>query len=957
MGTVNAKAIAMSALLILGSATPLVGSPIDLTARKVLAVVPREGEVSAPRTVVQPTLSNEGFTVPMELTPADLTQSYALRLPRGFAASVRLNGRPVDVDPLRRSDGDYYRLPDHLWSVGPNQLEVIPVDRSRKADVSLAGLLVFSLDGSFEEIHFNQAFAENVPKAPPPADPLQPKIDILHYDCAWVPSLTASSLTSASVTVRARSLEAGLSQCVLDFDPNGGALVVNSVDSGEGTPALAYSVDSTNKKLRITLPAPLAVGDEFVVRIKYAGTPNPTGTFGAPYVRSTHGSPPVTVVYTFSEPYGARQWWPCKDLPDDKASSSVQRIVVPKGQGWQVVSNGKLAAIEDNGANETWVWVNHYPIATYLISFCVSNYTYVSSVYTSRDGLTTMTIAHAIYPENLSVEGSGAVGTREVMNFFADRFGEYPFLDEKYFTASHNSSSGMEHQTCTSMPGGDVMDGMQRRNVHELAHQWFGDKITPMSFDHLWLNEGFATYCEALWDEYKWGRYAFWSRVNGWSVSTTQPVAGPSSDNFSGGAVYRKGAWVLHMLRHIVGEDNFWDIMRTWAQHPVLSYGNAVSDDFEAVAEAVSGVDLTAFFQQWLWRSNSSNPPAQPTYRFQAATSRVGANWQMAITTTQAFSGTPYVMPLDYEIVCQDDTTTIVRVESSHATDVASVDLGVSVPLELDLDPDNWVLKTMGLSMATCSLGKMAVGQPFQYRLQARYGSTPFTWTAGAGLPPGLSLSSSGLISGIPSSVGTYSFNVTVTDNAGSTATTTLVAEVVSAALPPEIIVESRTSSGTKTPAPGYQESGTFADTTSKSGAPGTVASGARYSTQVGAQASFQPAIPVAGFYDIYVTLDDRYTGPNNDAHAAFTIVHDGPNVVGQVYLHPYTPGLRNQWLKIASNVLFQAGAAGTVGGVTLQNLDGDGTGPNPQNRFCADAVKFVYVGAAPTSVDGWQRY
>lgn len=932
-------------------------APLDLSQRKVVFGIPAgEEKLIARATAAAVPVRKPATVFSFDLSEEDRNESFAMRLPTGFAAGVRMNGRSLDVEPLRRSDGDYYRIPDHLLQLGTNVVEIVPMP-TVKTDATLAGTAVFALDGSYEEVHFARAFAENVPKAPPPADPLQPKIDVLHYDCAWVPSLSASVLTSASVTVRARCLESGLTQCVLDFDPNGGALAVSSVDSGPGTSPLAFSVDSTNKKLRITLPRSFAAGEDFVVRVNYSGTPNPSGTFGAPYVRSTHGTPAVAVVYTFSEPYGARQWWPCKDLPDDKASSSVQRIVVPKGQGWQVVSNGKLEQIIDNGATETWVWVNHYPIATYLVSFCVSNYIYVSSVYTSRDNSTTMTIAHAIYPENLSVEGTGAAGTLQVMNFFADRFGEYPFLDEKYYTASHNSSSGMEHQTCTSMPGGDVMDGMQRRNVHELAHQWFGDKITPYSFDHLWLNEGFATYCEALWDEYKWGRYAFWARVNGWSVSTTQSVAGPSSDNFSLGAVYRKGAWVLHMLRNVVGEEKFWEILRTWAQHPAVSYGSAISSDFETVAESVSGMDLTAFFNQWLWRSDSSNPPAQPTYRFKAATSKIGSNWNVAITTTQAISGTPYVMPLDYEFVCQDNSTTIVRVQNSTLSAVNSVDFGASVPLELDLDPDNWVLKTMGLSIATCSLGKLAVGQPFQYRLQARYGSTPYIWSGGSGLPPGLSLSSSGLISGTPTTTGVYSFSVSVTDNSGSSASTTLVAEVVEESLPPEIIVESRTSSGSTTPTPAYQETGTFANTTSKSGAPRTVGSGARYSTDIGAKATFRPAIPVAGYYDVYVTLDDRYTGPNNDANVAFTIQHDGTDITGQIYLHPYTPGLRNQWLKIASNVLFQAGAAGTVGGITLTNLDGDGTGSNPQNRFCADAVKFVYVPPAESQVESWENY
>ena len=245
-----------------------------------------------------------------------------------------------------------------------------------------------------------------------------------------------------------------------------------------------------------------------------------------------------------------------------------------------------------------------------------------------------MPISHAIFPENWGTEGGAAAGTLQVLNFFAEQFGEYPFLNEKYFTASHRDGVGMEHQTCTSMPGNEtdsvgVSDGYNRRNVHELAHQWFGDLITGRTFDHLWLNEGFATYCEALFYEYQQGVQAFHSFVNAWSVSTTTPVVGPNSDSFSGSVVYRKGAWVLHMLRHVVGDATFNQILRQWVVNPSTHYGTAVSSDFEDVAESVSGMDLTAFFNQWLYRPDGVSS-SRPTYRFNGGSTRAGADFTVA---------------------------------------------------------------------------------------------------------------------------------------------------------------------------------------------------------------------------------------------------------------------------------------------------------------------------------------
>ena len=127
--------------------------------------------------------------------------------------------------------------------------------------------------------------------------------------------------------------------------------------------------------------------------------------------RDTHGPAATAVVFSFSEPYGARQWWPCKDLPDDKPTTTIQRITVPAGAGWQVVSNGKLTSKTSGGGNETWVWTNSFPMATYLLSICISNYTYSNATYTALDAVTTMPISHAIFPENVGTEGGAAAGT------------------------------------------------------------------------------------------------------------------------------------------------------------------------------------------------------------------------------------------------------------------------------------------------------------------------------------------------------------------------------------------------------------------------------------------------------------------------------------------------------------------------------------------------------------------
>ncbi|MBX7245336.1 MAG: putative Ig domain-containing protein [Candidatus Sumerlaeaceae bacterium] len=764
-------------------------APIDMTRRHVAASVSPGNVLSAGGQIRS--LSTASATNLVVIAALDATQaksSYGLLVPNATAASLTINGVELSQDPLPRQDGLVFNLFDNLLTEGKNEIEVHRTPTTPNA--TWEGLVMFSLDGTSEEVHFGASFNDSPElRAQPATHSSQAKYDVQWYDCYWQPSMSASSLTSATVWVGAKSLDSTLQQVALDFDPNGStpAMVVARVDSGPGTATLPYTTSNTTKFLIVTLPAAVPAGQEFRIRVAYSGTPNTAGAFGQPYRRTTHSG--TTVIYTFSEPYGARQWWPCKDQTSDKATTTVQRIKVPSGAGWQVVSNGALSSQVNNGdGTETWTWTNSYPIATYLLSVCVSNYSYSSATYTALDTVTTMPIKHAVYPENFGSE-NGAAGTLQVMNFFASKFGEYPFLTEKYYTASHNSSSGMEHQTCTSMPGSSIdgvgiSDGMQRRNVHELAHHWFGDKITCTTFDHLWLNEGFATYCEALWFESTGGSSAYHSWVNGWSVSQTQAVAGPNSDNFSGSSVYRKGAWVLHMLRHVMGDVAFFQGVRNYITSPSLAYGNADSDTFRGYMEAAYGQSLSTYFNQWLYRYNPTVPSPQPTYKIVANTNSLPNTLTVNLSQTQ--SGTAFVMPLDVRAKDASNATQTYVVNNSLASETFNIPTGSFVPVEFDLDPDNWVLDSTDnlatavtspnrVSINTCGVPKGTRGTPYSRTMRASYGATSYTWSQPSGtLPPGLSLSSGGVLSGTPTVAGSFTFTIQVTDGAATTASTSI---------------------------------------------------------------------------------------------------------------------------------------------------------------------------------------
>ncbi|MCC7391369.1 hypothetical protein IT571_03305, partial [Candidatus Sumerlaeota bacterium] len=463
---------------------------VDLTDRDILfslkaAEPARESRIDGRTYDVDAT-----FTAPQ--AAASGAVNYAVEMygvPIAKAPKLFINEVPVDWSPVEGKDSLYYLLPSQLLRAGENALRIQGSPFAEK-DLTLA---IFSLTDEFESEHFLQAFAAPVSKAQPPKQASQNNFDVTHVDLTTYLDLASSSaIVNGSVKITAQTLVNSFTQAALDFDDNSNQMNVTYLNTVPATPGLTYTWDKTNNWLIVTFPTALAAGDTFTLQVDYNGLPATDGAFGAGYRRETHGSPAVPVVFTFSEPYKARKWWPCKDLPDDKFTIDLHLTALKTiGSGLQtrVVANGNLMSVDDLGTVARWNFSETHPIASYLVACYATNYADSSVVYTALDNTTTMNIHHYYYPENN--ETNRAQGTLKVMEFFADTFGEYPFLNEKYSTVSYNlPSSGMEHQTCTGMPAGEAAenDGEGRRNVHELAHHWFGDKVTCKSFNHLWLN-------------------------------------------------------------------------------------------------------------------------------------------------------------------------------------------------------------------------------------------------------------------------------------------------------------------------------------------------------------------------------------------------------------------------------------------------------------------------------------
>jgi len=390
-----------------------------------------------------------------------------------------------------------------------------------------------------------------------------------------------------------------IAQIVFDLTDNMEVSGVYHLYSGA---ALDFTQNSDDE-LIIDLLQTQAAGVKDSLKVVYSGNPISSG-FGS-YEQDYHDGAPI--IWTLSEPYGAKAWWPCKQDLNDKIDSIDVFITTPKynsnNQENIAVSNGLEISQITIGQNKTTHFRHQYPIPAYLIAIAVTNYlTYNHEV--DNNG-SPFEIVNYVYPESYDYANQSTPVTVDIMNFFTNIFEEYPFSDEKYGHAQFGWGGGMEHTTVS------FMGGFSRGLIaHELAHQWFGNKVTCGSWNDIWLNEGFATYLSGLVIENFDGGQDF----NDWKQNRINSITGqpdgsvyinednPSSSRiFSGRLSYSKGALVLHMLRKELDDTLFFESLQNYLVDPDFSYGYATSDEFIASVEESTQEDLTEFFNDWLY--------------------------------------------------------------------------------------------------------------------------------------------------------------------------------------------------------------------------------------------------------------------------------------------------------------------------------------------------------------------
>jgi aminopeptidase N len=445
------------------------------------------------------------------------------------------------------------------------------------------------------------------------------------------------------------------------------------------------------KKLTALLDPPWTAGKEATLRVDYR-VENPKE--GLHFFGPTKAEPeaPLTV-WSQGEPISNRYWFPCIDAPDERQTTE---IVVTVPEGFEAISNGKLLSRKSNPEDKTvtFDWRQDKEHPSYLVTLVIGQFDVV------REEWDRVPVLYYVPKGSKDKVSATFARTRDMLGYFSKRFGiHYPW-DKYAQVVAYSFGGGMENTSATTM--GDILQ--DERSIldrdsdgiiaHELAHQWWGDMVTCRDWAHLWLNEGFASYAEALWEENRNGPDAYDYNMyqkahtpgrNAITGGKDRPVVDrhyPSPGSMFDARSYPKGAWVLHMLRRRVGEDAFWKAIQTYGSEHRLQ--SAETSDFRRTVERTSGRNLEHFFYDWTERAGS---PA-----LDVTTEYMPAARQARLVVKQTQPGEPFHFPLTVRLHCADSAKPVVLEQ-----DVTDREYTLVVPLSgtptlVEVDPEQAVL-------------------------------------------------------------------------------------------------------------------------------------------------------------------------------------------------------------------------------------------------------------------------
>lgn len=511
-------------------------------------------------------------------------------------------------------------------------------------------------------------------------NPLLDKYDV-HFVKLDLEISDLSTDISGNATLQMNIIEE-LDTLLFDFYSN---MLIDSmfIDDKEVT------YEHSNNQIQYIFDIPIDIGEEVKAQIYYHGTPYGNGVFNA-----YNSDWDKRVTFTLSECFQAREWWPCKQVLSDKIDSTY--IFLTCADTRMAGSNGLLKNIVDLPNNKKrFEWKTYYPIDYYLISFAVSDYQDYS-IYAHPEGADSILIQNFIWngPDYLSENKNGIDNTIEFMELFSEKFGLYPFANEKYGHCLATFGGGMEHQTMTTI--GDLSEDWYNIISHELGHMWFGDYVTCATWQDIWLNEGPASYSEyiALENLQSTSDAKSWM-YNAHSYVLSEPQGSvyiPFSDAanerriFSYALSYKKGAALIHMIRHEINDDElFFSSLRNYLSE--YSDSVATGEDFKNSIENSTGIDFDTFFDQWYYGKGFP--------RFDVEYLQVNDTLHMIVDQSTSSSKTPlFQLNLDFKIKFTEGDTTL-RLYLSSNSDTFNIPLTKTIT-GIVVDPDNWVLNSNG---------------------------------------------------------------------------------------------------------------------------------------------------------------------------------------------------------------------------------------------------------------------
>jgi hypothetical protein len=536
-------------------------------------------------------------------------------------------------------------------------------------------------------------------------------IKFVRFNMFVNPLLAATNVNvlTGAVTTYFTTKEANVQTIKFDFYRDNTITPLRNIGDSIRYHGIKYNLTTANHPidtLIVNLPAAIpAINTLDSVTVYYHGNPTQSASSRG-YKKNIIPTTTVNIISTHSSGFFARQWWPCKHNMTDKIDSVEFLITAPAvniAVANGVLKNGPTPPTDASG-NKTWHWKSNYLVAHYLIAMAVHPYVVYNSPSATVSGTTVPIVNYLTATTNTATVRGNCDAMKDVMEHYSTLFGDYPFKNEKYGHVAYTFGGGMENQTASYIGTGALNN--KSLLAHELAHQWWGDQVTCLKWNNIWVNESFARYAEILYSEqFETPALAITKRAgyknNVATKSSTNTVyrydvevvteADHTGKIFNNAMVYDKGSIIISMLRKLVGDANFFTALKNYLSDPLITYGYSTTEDVRRHFEAVSGKDLTAFFDDFIYKAGYPSYNVEWAYSAAANKVAIKLNHSKTSSGTYAVAGRFHtVLPIRLRKTTAPVKDTLIVVYDDGVASLSTLAFNVSFAVDvIEVDPDS----------------------------------------------------------------------------------------------------------------------------------------------------------------------------------------------------------------------------------------------------------------------------